>query len=119
MSTDTTAINIPSEEVARQAEGALLGYTYQLYQSVLAWLSLGSNEVLHIEFAEDYFRARRRELELVQIKCSIVPALRRASIDESGANGDRPSFAPDWTATEAVRRLGYCQKWLKLLIREC
>jgi hypothetical protein len=68
MSADTTAINIPSEEVARQAETALLGYSYQLYQTVLAWLSLGSNEVLHIEFAEDFAVSDDGSLKMTQVK---------------------------------------------------
>ena len=61
-------IKIPSEEIARQAEAALLGYSYQLYQTVLAWLSLGSNEVLHIEFAEDFAVSDDGSLKMTQVK---------------------------------------------------
>ncbi len=68
MSADTTAINIQSEEVVRQAEAALLGYSYQLYQTVLAWLSLGSNEVLHIEFAKDFAVSDDGSLKMTQVK---------------------------------------------------
>ncbi|WP_407149353.1 hypothetical protein [Bradyrhizobium sp. ORS 86] len=72
MSADTTAINIPSEEVARQAEAALLEYSHQLYQTVLAWLSLGSNEVLHIAFAEDFAVSDDGSLKMTQFKNSKV-----------------------------------------------
>jgi tetratricopeptide (TPR) repeat protein len=68
MSADNIAIKIPSEEAARQAEAALLGYSYQLYQTVLAWLSLGSNEVLHIEFAEDFAVSDDGSLKMTQVK---------------------------------------------------
>jgi hypothetical protein len=68
MLTDSAAINVPPDEVARQAEAALQGYSYQLYQSVLAWLSLGPNEVLHIEFAEDFAVSDEGILKLTQVK---------------------------------------------------
>jgi tetratricopeptide (TPR) repeat protein len=68
MSAEPTAINIPPDEGARQADAALQGYAYQLYQSVLAWLSLRPNEVLHIEFAEDFAVSDDGTLSLTQVK---------------------------------------------------
>jgi len=38
----------------RQATDAIRGYVYQAYQSVLAWMRLGEEEVLFLEGAEDF-----------------------------------------------------------------
>jgi hypothetical protein len=38
----------------RQATASIRGYVYQAYQSVLAWIRLGNNEVLFLEGAEDF-----------------------------------------------------------------
>jgi hypothetical protein len=38
----------------RQATDSIRGYVYQAYQSVLAWMRLGSDEVLFLEGAEDF-----------------------------------------------------------------
>jgi hypothetical protein len=62
------AILTPPDEIARQATAALQGYTYQLYQTVSAWLSLGSSELLHVEFAEDLAVSDDGTLKLTQIK---------------------------------------------------
>lgn len=61
-------IDVPSDEVARQAEAALRGYGYQLYQTVSAWLSLRPNEFLHVEFAEDFAVSGDGTLKLTQVK---------------------------------------------------
>jgi hypothetical protein len=63
-----SAINVPPEEVKRQAEAALLGYGYQLYQTLSAWLSLKPNELLHVEFAEDFAVSDDGTLKLTQVK---------------------------------------------------
>jgi hypothetical protein len=64
----TRKINVPPEEVERQAGAALLGYGYQLYQTASAWLRLKPNELLHIEFAEDFAISDEGTLELTQVK---------------------------------------------------
>jgi hypothetical protein len=46
-------VNVPESEIARQATDALGGYVYQLDHTVMTWLTLGDDEALHIEFAED------------------------------------------------------------------
>jgi hypothetical protein len=38
----------------RQATDSIRGYVYQAYQSVLAWMRLGQDEVLFLEGAEDF-----------------------------------------------------------------
>jgi hypothetical protein len=38
----------------RQATASIRGYVYQAYQSVLAWIRLGKDEVLFLEGAEDF-----------------------------------------------------------------
>jgi hypothetical protein len=61
-------ITVPSDEAARQAEAALQGYAYQLYQTVSAWLSLRPNELLYVEFAEDFAISDSDTLKLTQVK---------------------------------------------------
>jgi hypothetical protein len=54
--------------VARQATDALGGYVYQLDHTVMTWLTLGDDEALHIEFAEDVAISKNGKLDLTQIK---------------------------------------------------
>ena len=61
-------VKVPESQVARQATNALAGYVYQLHQTVLAWLTLNQNELLHIEFAEDIAVSGDGELRLTQVK---------------------------------------------------
>ena len=69
MSADTPRIVfVPPDETARQATAALQGYAYQLYQTVSAWLSLRSSELLHVEFAEDFAVSDDGTLKLTQVK---------------------------------------------------
>jgi hypothetical protein len=46
--------DLPEEEGARQAIGALRGYAYQLHQSLAAWIDLPEGGALYLEAAEDY-----------------------------------------------------------------
>ncbi|MCB4358527.1 tetratricopeptide repeat protein [Quatrionicoccus australiensis] len=46
----TKFVGIPN----RDATASIRGYVYQIYQSVLAWMLLGENEVLVLEGAEDF-----------------------------------------------------------------
>jgi tetratricopeptide (TPR) repeat protein len=64
----SSSITVPPDEMARQATAALQGYTYQLYQTVSAWLSLRSEELLHVEFAEDFAVSDDGKLTITQIK---------------------------------------------------
>jgi len=61
-------VKVPESELARQASTAFEGYIYQLHQTVLAWLALGPDELMHIEVAEDFSISDNEELELVQVK---------------------------------------------------
>lgn len=59
-----------SGDPTRQAVAALRGYSYQLYASALAWLTLGDGEILHLEVAEDYAIAAANAISGVQVKYS-------------------------------------------------
>src|ERR1035438_4194169 len=61
-------VKVPDAEVARQAVEAWGGYTYQLDHTVLRWLTLGDDEVLHVELAEDIAVSDDGALDLTQIK---------------------------------------------------
>jgi hypothetical protein len=61
-------IQVPEDEVARQAVDTWGGYTYQLDQTVLRWLRLGDDEVLHIELAEDIAVSADGRLDLTEVK---------------------------------------------------
>jgi tetratricopeptide (TPR) repeat protein len=63
-----TDVTVPESEVARQATDALGGYVYQLDHTVMTWLVLDDNEMLHIEFAEDVAISDDGKLDLRQIK---------------------------------------------------
>jgi hypothetical protein len=64
----STPVKVPESEVARQATDALEGYVYQLDHTVMTWLTLGDDEALHIEFAEDVAISKDGKLDLTQIK---------------------------------------------------
>jgi hypothetical protein len=64
----STEVRVPASEVARQATDALGGYVYQLDHTVMTWLTLGDDEALHIEFAEDIAVSGDGNLDLTQIK---------------------------------------------------
>ena len=51
----------------RQAADMLRAVAYQLSQSVLAWLNLGSDEVLFLEGAEDFDVVGPDEARAVQV----------------------------------------------------
>jgi tetratricopeptide (TPR) repeat protein len=64
----TKLVNVPTSEIGRQATNALGGYVYQLDHTVMMWLTLGDDEALHIEFAEDVAKSDDGRLDLTQIK---------------------------------------------------
>ncbi len=65
---------VPEEDIARQAIAPLRGYVYQLHRSAAAWISLKSEDLLHLEVAEDYSEILREPgrldeiLEATQVK---------------------------------------------------
>ncbi|MCX7098077.1 MAG: hypothetical protein NTV43_09275 [Methylococcales bacterium] len=61
-------VQIPKGDKAREAIDALKGYVYQIYQSALAWIELGTEEFLFLEVAEDYAVVAADVLNAVQIK---------------------------------------------------
>jgi hypothetical protein len=65
-------VKVPADEVARQATDSLGGYVYQVDHTVMTWLTLGDDEALHIEFAEDVAVSADGKLDLTQIKKLVV-----------------------------------------------
>ncbi len=63
-------ISVPPAEIRRQAAAPLAGYSYQLHQTVLAWLRLKPDETLFFEFAEDVAIADDQTLSLTQVKAT-------------------------------------------------
>ena len=61
-------LEIPNDEVARQAVDSLRGYVYQIYQTLAAWLTLGEEEALLLEVAEDFAVLARDALTATQVK---------------------------------------------------
>src|SRR5271166_5085109 len=73
-------VRVPESQVGRQATDALEGYVYQLHQTVLAWLTLAPNELLHIEFAEDIAISDDGELRLTQVKRTAANTTLRSEV---------------------------------------
>lgn len=55
-------------EPSREAVAALRGYSYQILQSVLAWINLPETEVLFLEGAEDFDHISANAAMAIQIK---------------------------------------------------
>lgn len=55
-------------ERGRQAIHALRGYVYQIYQTLLAWQKLTSNDLLFVEVSEDYAIVARDAIHSAQIR---------------------------------------------------
>jgi tetratricopeptide (TPR) repeat protein len=72
------SLQAPPEEVARRAVDSLRGYIYQVYQSLDAWLTLGDDETLLLEVAEDFAVRAKHALTATQVKDT--GASRRASL---------------------------------------
>jgi hypothetical protein len=65
----------------RQAHGALLGYMFQIWHSVHAWLELKDDEVLYLEGAEDIDVMRPDGATAIQVKhTSTAVTLRSGSV---------------------------------------
>ena len=61
-------LNIPAEELGRQAVDSLRGYIYQIYQSINAWLRIKEEETLLLEVAEDYAVLAKHSLTSTQVR---------------------------------------------------
>lgn len=61
-------LNIPTEELGRQAVDSLRGYIYQIYQSINAWLRIKEEETLLLEVAEDYAVLAKHSLTSTQVR---------------------------------------------------
>jgi hypothetical protein len=54
----------------RQAVPILKGFTYQIWQSVLRWVSLDDTSVIFLEGAEDFDVLGPHEIETIQVKAT-------------------------------------------------
>ena len=63
-----TRIETPIGDLSREAVDSRRGYLYQDYRVALEWLKLDSDEILHIEVAEDYVKATKKILLATQVK---------------------------------------------------
>ena len=61
-------LQIPDDEIGRQAVNSLRGYVYQIYQTLNAWLTLKEDEVLLLEVAEDFAVIAKNALKATQVK---------------------------------------------------
>lgn len=61
-------LNIPTEELGRQAVDSLRGYIYQIYESINAWLRIKEEETLLLEVAEDYAVLAKHSLTSTQVR---------------------------------------------------
>jgi len=61
-------LQIPDEQIGRQAVDCLRGYVYQIYQSLAAWLTLKEGETLLLEVAEDFAVVAKDALRGTQVK---------------------------------------------------
>src|SRR5262245_55795706 len=55
----------------RQATDSIRGYVYQAYQSVLAWMRLGEQEILFLEGAEDFDVHSAEGVTATQVKDTV------------------------------------------------
>lgn len=55
-------------DVSRQAVASLDGYAYQIWRSVLEWLTLAADEIIELEGNEDIDRLRPGEAQTIPVK---------------------------------------------------
>ena len=70
-------LQVPDDEIGRQAVNSLRGYIYQIYQTLNAWLTLGEDEILLLEVAEDFAVLAKGELTATQAKDASAPVTLR------------------------------------------
>ena len=61
-------LQMPDDQIKRQAISSLRGYIYQIYQSLNAWITLKEDEILLLEVAEDYAVIAEDALKATQVK---------------------------------------------------
>ncbi|MES3150942.1 NB-ARC domain-containing protein [Sphingomonas faeni] len=61
-------LQIPDEQLRRQANASLKGYAHQLYLTLEAWIALEPEATLLLEVAEDYARLMESALQMTQAK---------------------------------------------------
>jgi hypothetical protein len=61
-------LQIPDEQIGRQAVDSLRGYVYQIYQSLASWIGIKEDEVLLLEVAEDFAVLAEGALTATQVK---------------------------------------------------
>ncbi|MBA7471440.1 hypothetical protein ES707_06746 [subsurface metagenome] len=61
-------LQIPGEQIGRQAVDSLRGYVYQIYQSLASWIGIEEDEVLLLEVAEDFAVLAEGALTATQVK---------------------------------------------------
>lgn len=62
------SLQIPDEQIGRQAVDCLRGYVYQIYQSLASWIRIREGEVLLLEVAEDFAVLAKGALSATQVK---------------------------------------------------
>jgi hypothetical protein len=71
---DDTPLPQPEEiselqgDPSRQAISLFKGIDYQIWQTVLAWMDLGENEILAVEGADDFDNLRKSSATVNQVK---------------------------------------------------
>lgn len=61
-------LQMPDDQIKRQAISSLRGYIYQIYQSLNAWITIEEDQILLLEVAEDFAVLAKNALKGVQVK---------------------------------------------------
>lgn len=61
-------LQLPDDQIKRQAIASLRGYVYQVYQTLNAWIALKEDEILLLEVAEDFAVIANDVLRCTQVK---------------------------------------------------
>jgi tetratricopeptide (TPR) repeat protein len=61
-------LQIPDDQIGRQAVDCLRGYVYQIYQSLASWIGIKEDETLLLEVAEDFAVVAEGVLAATQVK---------------------------------------------------
>jgi len=100
-----------NHDEAREATSSIRGYVYQAYQSILAWMRLGEDELLFLEASEDF---DVYEQEVVTVIVSIEERLiyhgDKKGVDSFGSKKSLTYLLKkitDLLTTEGDRRLNY------------
>jgi hypothetical protein len=66
----SSILNLPDEDLVRQAHASIGGYVYQIFATGLAWLDLKGDDLLLVEVAEDYAVVADSMTTAVQVRAS-------------------------------------------------